>query len=140
MLDGVIGELMLRLERCMIETALACCNGNIARAARSLGIKRTTLSERIRGLDIDVSNFRDYIPREPVPEIVTSRQAAYIHAAPLREVIIEKVVECLRDHAWNRSQTAKALGISPRTIRNMIHEAEALGHEIKPNPICRKRI
>jgi transcriptional regulator with GAF, ATPase, and Fis domain len=47
------------LSRAAIAGVLAATGGNVARAARRLGIPRTTLSYRIRVLGLD-----DHVPRD----------------------------------------------------------------------------
>ncbi len=51
-----LDEKMYELERKYINHSLMKCNGNLSKAARMLGINRTTLYSRLRRLNIDTSS------------------------------------------------------------------------------------
>lgn len=129
---------LCNIESAAIETALAVTNGNLARAAKILGIKRTTLSERCKRIGIDVDDFRDTFyddgtSLEVLPDkaVKLRKVTSFGMNSPLRMLVISTVIDSLRANDWNRTHTAKELGISLRTVRYYIIEAKQLGMEVQ---------
>jgi len=53
-----------------------------------------------------------------------------IEGKTLRQIILMSVFRSLKAHGWNRTETAKSLCITTRTVRNYIHEMKGLGWEV----------
>lgn len=51
----------------------------------------------------------------------------------LEEIELEAIVKALQEHQYNRSETARALGISRRTLVYKLHRLRALGYKVDPD-------
>jgi len=127
-----LDETLRRFEVLAIETALACANGVISQAARSLELNGSTLSMKIKRFGIDVENFRDEAGYDYAGPVSTRSRGISIHpGSVLRHEMIKSAIETLEKHGWNRTHAAFELGISVRTMRNLIVEAKMLGMHIQ---------
>ncbi len=54
------------------------------------------------------------------------------NAEHLEEVEREAILQALRNHNFNRTETAKALGISRRALLYKLQHFQKLGYEINP--------
>lgn len=132
----IIGE----FERAAVETALAVCNGNVARAAKVLGCNRTTLIERMKKLELNRADFEDYLVAD-VPVDLPVKYIAPRTGSVLRQSMLTEFMETLKRLNGNRTDTAHALGISYRTVKYYIKECKELGHDIPDSPfqVCKKK-
>jgi transcriptional regulator with PAS, ATPase and Fis domain len=62
-----------------------------------------------------------------------SAPAEPIDAERLEEIERQAVVQALRKHNFNRTETAKALGISRRALIYKLQRLRELGHEVDPH-------
>ncbi|HTS17006.1 MAG TPA: sigma-54 dependent transcriptional regulator [Verrucomicrobiae bacterium] len=73
-----------------------------------------------------------------LPEHLPSRvceaspHAGSVNGGHLEEVEREAILQALRNHDYNRTETAKALGISRRTLLYKLQHFQQLGYEINP--------
>jgi transcriptional regulator with GAF, ATPase, and Fis domain len=140
-----------QIERSMICTYLSLYKGNVTHAAKALGVKKTTLFEKMKRFNIHSSMFEyplvlqaDSDNIEMVEEAqdnseVTSRTRSWRKIKVpdknnLRYQAIVTSMEVLEKHNWNRTHAARELGLSLRCMRMYCKEAIALGIRCKPNP------
>lgn len=129
-----IDKLLRRFEVAAYETALAVCNGQIKRAAKALGLNRTTLSMRLTKLGIDVDEFRDFIEVDENFEMPVKQMTVKMpRVGILRQTLFKRVQEELEKHNGHRTRTAQALGISTRCLRYYMNDMELAGMAV-PEP------
>jgi len=122
-------EKLLRVfEILAIETALACANGVVSQAARSLEMNHSTLWMKIKRYEIDVEDFRDEMLSNYHGVFSGKTRGLSIHpGSVLRHDMIKAAMDTLEKNDWNRTHASAELGISVRTMRNLINEATMLG-------------
>ncbi len=59
--------------------------------------------------------------------------AASVNAGQLEQIEREAILQALRNHNFNRTETAKALGISRRALLYKLQHFQRLGYEINPS-------
>lgn len=69
-------------------------------------------------------------PHAPISHASRRRLARWLVGSPLREVERDLVLETLANTSGNRTETARLLGVSIRTLRNRITEYAADGIEV----------
>jgi DNA-binding NtrC family response regulator len=74
-------------------------------------------------------------PHTPISGASRRRLARWLVGSPLREIERELVLATLADTDGNRTETARLLGVSIRTLRNKINEYAAKGIDIPRHAI-----
>jgi regulatory Fis family protein len=69
-------------------------------------------------------------PNAPITYASRRRLARWLVGSPLREIEQDLVLETLANTGGNRTESARLLGVSVRTLRNKINEYTALGIDI----------
>ena len=112
-----LDQILSKLERAEIVSALRETHGNRAHAARRLGISRTKFYRRLRALDIDPDAARGW-PGERGPQGAFERRADEdARRGPGLDVVLaqverREVVSALRETEGQRTLAARRLGIS----------------------------
>jgi DNA-binding NtrC family response regulator len=76
----------------------------------------------------------DHLPARV--RISGAESGALSHSAPksLQEIELQAIAEMLRKHDYNRTETAKALGISRRALTYKLQQLVGSGYQIDPQP------
>jgi DNA-binding NtrC family response regulator len=69
-------------------------------------------------------------PHAPISHASRRRLARWLVGSPIREVERDLVLETLANTSGNRTETARLLGVSIRTLRNRITEYAADGIDV----------
>jgi DNA-binding NtrC family response regulator len=69
-------------------------------------------------------------PHAPISHASRRRLARWLVGSPLRDIERDLVLETLANTDGNRTETARLLGVSIRTLRNRINEYAADGIEV----------
>jgi DNA-binding NtrC family response regulator len=69
-------------------------------------------------------------PHAPISRASRRRLARWLVGSPIRDVERDLVLETLANTSGNRTETARLLGVSIRTLRNRITEYAADGIEV----------
>jgi transcriptional regulator with GAF, ATPase, and Fis domain len=120
--------------------------GNTARAARVLGINRTTLVERLKRYGIDIDDIRmrastnaletlaqcqaDKASLEDIDNLISGTPTVFHEKQPFLYNKMLWIMQCLKEEHWHRTRAAQRAGVCLRTIRVYINHARALGYEI----------
>lgn len=104
-------EFLERIERRYILKALASTGGVKERAAQLLGLNRTTLCMKIKVLGIPSA------PRK-FKEVLEAKGPD--SPGTLKNFIVQKMAESLRENGGNKTKTAHALDISLRSLRSYV--------------------
>lgn len=151
MQEFTLANALEQIERSMICTCLNLYKGNVTQVSAVLGVKKTTLFEKMKRYRIHPAMFEtpavlqaDSDDIEMVEETqdnseVTNRTRSYRKIKVpdkmnLRYQAIVTSMDVLEKHDWNRTHAARELGMSLRCMRMYCKEALALGIRCKPNP------
>ena len=132
--DFTIDRFLNRVERALIETALASTNGNVKRTSEILGLKRTSLDGWLKRNAVDRNDFRDIFEQEELEQL-QHRRNSLPHPGRLRTLILKEVLAVLKLHNGNRTTAARDLGVCLRTIRSYVRELKAMGLDVPAPPL-----
>ncbi|MCX8107178.1 MAG: sigma-54 dependent transcriptional regulator [Verrucomicrobiae bacterium] len=82
------------------------------------------------------ARVRQALSTQPAPGQAQNQQEApatpTMSGRSLEEIELEAIVKALQEHRYNRTETARALGISRRTLVYKLHRLRALGYKVDP--------
>lgn len=124
----ILKFLSRELEKAFVLVALRASNGNVHRACVALGISSGTIYHIIKRDRINLSDYgqRNIAPRRKLNRVQKKNQGFYATK-------FKMIMEALDRNNGSRGQTAKELGISIRSVRNWINEAEDCGFTVTPS-------
>src|ERR1700682_4727894 len=79
------------------------------------------------------SSMGRMLPLAPISRASRRRLARCLVGSPIRDVERDLVLETLANTRGNRTESARLLGVSLRTLRNKITEYSAEGLEVPPH-------
>lgn len=141
-------EILKVLEAQIICVMLGTFNGSISMSAEALGMKRSTLSEKIRRYEIDINEYRvvndlkfsarvkrfvDDLKKQTRTNAFGVRKKDDEPQDSLRSLVLSHTIKSLEANQWNKTKTARYLGINARTLDRYILEAASLGYDVKKN-------
>ena len=127
-------ETLEEFERAGVIAALVATGGNINQTAQLCGYERTTVHAKLVKWGIDAEVFRFPLGKKEKREDPLRYAGKMLKGNLLEHETLKLIVQTLEDNNWNRTRTAKALGISVRCLRYKILVAKDFGLEVLPNP------
>jgi DNA-binding NtrC family response regulator len=76
----------------------------------------------------------DHLPVRIRQEAATSTEEAAAQTSRLEDIERQAILQSLREHGFNRSEAARALGISRRALLYKLQRFRELGYEVGPLP------
>lgn len=122
-----------QFERAACECALVTTFGNVAGAARVLGLSRTTLWERIRKYGLRVEEYRAEVPldEEEMDRPLTKR---FQSGSEMELAILEMIALAMREAKGVKSDAARILGVDRHWLARRVPLVIAAGFEVYIDP------